>query len=90
MNEKTESKEEDQTKAERQETKKYDVFWTFVANHADKVKTIEAESVAEAIEKSTFYDPKTKNDHGSSMNFIVWSHKDGLIHEGPHPDLEED
>jgi len=68
---------------------KYDVFWTFVANFADSVRTVEADSIKEAIEKCSAYDPYETNEHGNRMNFIVWKHGEGLVHEGPITDLEE-
>jgi hypothetical protein len=64
--------------------RKFDVFWTFLANHDDKVRTVEAKTIKEAIEKSTFYDPTATSDSGKyKMQFIVWEHGEGLVHHGP-------
>ena len=70
--------------------RKFDVFWTFAANFSDKVKTVEAESIKEAIKKSTFYDPYAKSEGcGYPMKFIVWEHGIGLVHEGPITEVKE-
>jgi hypothetical protein len=69
--------------------RKFDVFWTFVANFSDKVRTVVAKSITEAIEKSTPYDPRMKSDGGSTMKFIVWEHGIGLVHEGPITEVKE-
>jgi hypothetical protein len=77
-------------RGEKGTMRKFDVFWTFLANYDDKVRTVEAKSIKEAIEKSTFYDPtKSKDDGQYKMAFIVWEHGEGLVHHGTIDDVVE-
>jgi hypothetical protein len=59
--------------------KKFDVFWTFVANFGEKVRTVEACDAKEAITKGTYFDPNAQSETGSKMKFIVWEHGKGLV-----------
>jgi hypothetical protein len=77
-------------RGEKGTLRRFDVFWTFLANHDDKVRTVEAKSIKEAIEKSTFYDPHKSSDGGKyKMTFIVWEHGEGLVHHGTIDDVVE-
>ncbi len=63
----------------------YQVFWTFIANHADKWVTVEAENAVEAIKRASFYDPYAKSSTGNQMMFSVIGESDefyGLIGHG--------
>ena len=66
--------------------KEYVVFWTFVGNYADNPIRLKAKNIKEAIEKSTWYDPKEKNDCGHQMRFIVFE-EGKLVHNGTIDDV---
>ena len=49
----------------------YWVWWRFVNNSPKQPKKIEADTVEEAIEQSTIYDPRIRSEKGERMHFIV-------------------
>ena len=50
----------------------YWVWWKLVNNSPKQPKKIEADTVEEAIEQSTIYDPRTRAPTGEPMYFIVF------------------
>ena len=73
--------------------KTYWVWWSFVNNPPKEVKKIEAESIEEAINESTLYDPRVRSPKGERMNFFVFQEvacagKVSLVsvHNGPVKD----